>query len=99
MTQIEFVTELEQALRGNVEERIIQENVRYYNDKSVSKEQQESLRKRFLLHLEVRVLLQRRLLIPPVRQARRETAVPEATTTAQVQTTVQLAVMAGALAG
>mgnify|MGYP001092826040 CR=1 FL=1 len=32
MTQIEFVTELEQALRGNVEERIIQENVRYYND-------------------------------------------------------------------
>ena len=27
MTQIEFVTELEQALRGNVEERIIQENV------------------------------------------------------------------------
>ena len=92
MTQIEFVTELEQALRGNVEERIIQENVRYYK-------QQESLRKRFLLHLEVRVLLQRRLLIPPVRQARRETAVPEATTTAQVQTTVQLAVMAGALAG
>jgi len=34
-----------------------------------------------------------------VRQARRETAVPEATTTAQVQTIVQLAVMAGALAG
>ena len=66
---------------------------------SVSKEQQESLRKRFLLHLEVRVLLQRRLLIPPVRQARRKTAVPEATTTAQVQTTVQLSVMAGALAG
>ena len=32
MTQIEFVTELEQALRGNVEERIIQENVRYYNE-------------------------------------------------------------------
>ena len=32
MTQIEFVTELEQALHGNVEERIIQENVRYYND-------------------------------------------------------------------
>ena len=29
MTQIEFVTELEQALRGNVEERIIQENVLY----------------------------------------------------------------------
>ena len=91
MTQIEFVTELEQALRGNVEERIIQENVRYYND-YISEQ-------RFLLHLEARVLLQRRLLIPPVRQARRETAVPEATTTAQVQTTVQLAVMAGALAG
>ena len=35
----------------------------------------------------------------PVKQARRETAVPEATTTAQVQTTVQLAVMAGVLAG
>ncbi len=50
---------------------------------SVSKELQESLRKRFLLHLEVRVLLQRRLLIPPVRQARRETAVPEATTTGE----------------
>ena len=32
MTQIEFVTELEQALRGNVEERIIQKNVRNYND-------------------------------------------------------------------
>ena len=31
MTQIEFVTELEQALRGNVDERVIQENVRYYN--------------------------------------------------------------------
>ncbi len=31
MTQIEFVTELEQALRGNVNERVIQENVRYYN--------------------------------------------------------------------
>ena len=97
MTQIEFVTELEQALRGNVEERIIQENVRYYND--YISELQESLRKRFLPHLEVRVLLQRRLLIPPVRQARRATAVPEAITTAQVQTTVQLAVMAGALAG
>ena len=66
---------------------------------SVSKELLESLRKRFLPHLEVRVLLQRRLLIPPVKQARRETAVPEATTTAQVQTTVQLAVMAGVLAG
>lgn len=32
MTQYEFVTELEQALRGNVDERVIQENVRYYND-------------------------------------------------------------------
>ncbi len=31
MTQIEFVTELEQALRGNVDERVIRENVRYYN--------------------------------------------------------------------
>lgn len=32
MTQIEFVTELEQALRGNVDERVIRENVKYYND-------------------------------------------------------------------
>ncbi len=31
MTQIEFITELEQALRGNVDERVVQENVRYYN--------------------------------------------------------------------
>ncbi len=31
MTQIQFITELEQALRGNVDERVIQENVRYYN--------------------------------------------------------------------
>ncbi len=32
MTQIEFVIELEQALRGNVDERVIRENVKYYND-------------------------------------------------------------------
>lgn len=99
MTQIEFVTELEQALRGNVEERIIQENVRYYNDYISEQRAAGKSEEEFLLHLEVRVLLQRRLLIPPVRQARRKTAVPEATTTAQVQTTIQLAVMAGALAG
>ena len=32
MTQYEFVTELESALRGNVDERVIRENVKYYND-------------------------------------------------------------------
>lgn len=99
MTQIEFVTELEQALRGNVEERIIQENVRYYNDYISEQRAAGKSEEEIFASLEVRVLLQRRLLIPPVRQARRETVVPEATTTAQVQTTVQLAVMAGALAG
>lgn len=32
MTQNEFVTELEQSLKGNVSERVIRENVKYYSD-------------------------------------------------------------------
>ena len=97
MTQIEFVTELEQALRGNVEERIIQENVRYYNDYISEQRAAGKSEEEIFASLGSPRLIAKTII--PVKQARRETAVPEATTTAQVQTTVQLAVMAGVLAG
>ena len=96
MTQIEFVTELEQALRGNVEERIIQENVRYYNDYISEQRAAGKSEEEIFASLGSPRLIAKTIIDTSVR---RETAVPEATTTAQVQTTVQLAVMAGALAG
>ena len=90
MTQIEFVTELEQALRGNVEERIIQENVRYYNDYISEQRAAGKSEEEIFASLGSPRLIAKTII---------DTAVPEATTTAQVQTTVQLAVMAGVLAG
>lgn len=99
MTQIEFVTELEQALRGNVEERIIQENVRYYNDYISEQRAAGKSEEEIFASLGSPRLIAKTIIDTSGEAARRETAVPEATTTAQVQTTVQLAVMAGALAG
>lgn len=99
MTQIEFVTELEQALRGNVEERIIQENVRYYNDYISEQRAAGKSEEEIFASLGSPRLIAKTIIDTSGEASTQETAVPEATTTAQVQTTVQLAVMAGVLAG